>query len=1146
MPRTCTPAERAIISALDVQHLLYLFVADADGVLQDCADLGALHLDFADGASWGEELDTAISTGQLVIRRDTDADSAAPTMGDSSINRDTLGAFAPLFEKGRAVLVKVATVLPGVAPVEVDKKPMFIGRINTVQWNADPMTISISDVGAWLVDASLPEQKQYASASSTPGEGMLLGAMIQSMIDDAIPPAGSVPLYEPAIANWEPYSATPQDPGSLFAAIQQWAQEIGWNIRYRFDAADNFRLTLFEPPRTKVDPDWTFGPDEYTKVTNLTSSISDIRNRVKVLYQDADGKLQSVTAEDPVSIAKYGGPNAVPRLWQFASATIRDETTALALANAVLSDLSEAQADQELELPFFWPVQIGDMGLFLANGDHYDTDQLLAVIAYQHSFKDGEGVTTIRARGRVAGAFKQWVARPQTVPGLPVDTRSLAFINFREVRRTPTAVTYGWDKISGDPAEIWEWDKLTPQDADPPIPPGADDDRLWHDIKVDAPTKHLDISTTELEVEVPPFGSIQTVEIQPVDADLKRGFSQRVKVLSAPDIPRITSLETVEGATGLFRQITALNVTDPQALGGTLKVWLKYTLPEDADPALVPDGTITVASTPYVFGPTDAFVVPAGGTQQLFDAIRIHPGAGKHIYFEFINSQGISSGIISFVLLSNGGIITPDGILKDASINLASQIASGFSLPSVYTTLPGSGRPNELALQTSDMQLYRWSGSSWTAQVPAPNITGVLTASQIADHIIDINKVASSLAPPEVLGSLPASPGAGRTALYNGELYRSKTDGTGWTKAVQAPDISGQLVTAQLATGAVTNAIIAAGAVTSTTIADNAITTPKILAGAVVTASLAAGSVTTAIIAAGNITTATLAAGAVTTSILAAGAVTTATIAANAVTAGTIAAGAVSTTQLAASAVTANEIAAGAVTTVKMTAGTINGDRIAANTLDASKIVANSITASQIAANSLTAGTIQAGAITATAIAAGAVDATKLSTIVLSETAPNAGIIQIGKLRSIDGLRYLDLAATGTNSFLHTPSMDLRADGSATFSGTVSSSVFTATAATFSGSLAASGGIFSTGTSSTNDGVFLGNNIATPGIRNGVGSSNLYLRGAGNAIPITSIIGNVLKISSTSVTNPVPGVMISSSAPSSPGNYQEGDLWLQI
>lgn len=71
----------------------------------------------------------------------------------------------------------------------------------------------------------------------------------------------------------------------------------------------------------------------------------------------------------------------------------------------------------------------------------------------------------------------------------------------------------------------------------------------------------------------------------------------------------------------------------------------------------------------------------------------------------------------------------------------------------------------------------------------------------------------------------------------DGKLYRY-VDGTGWTAAVPAADITGTITTVQISNDAITSPKIAANAVTATNIAANAIIADKIQAGAVTAAKI--------------------------------------------------------------------------------------------------------------------------------------------------------------------------------------------------------------------------------------------------------------------------------------------------------------------
>lgn len=249
-----------------------------------------------------------------------------------------------------------------------------------------------------------------------------------------------------------------------------------------------------------------------------------------------------------------------------------------------------------------------------------------------------------------------------------------------------------------------------------------------------------------------------------------------------------------------------------------------------------------------------------------------------------------------------------------------------------------------------------WTTSAALTVLPLLGIdlaTAQVTQALIAAGAVDMTKFASGIRPPRVVAALPANPYTGYalgdlvSLTTDGKLYRmtnmSGAGTTGWSAAVAAGDIAGQIAASQIAaleaskiTGQLTDAQIAAlaaakitGTIGSTQIAAGAITTPKIAAGAVTATELAALAVV-----AGKI-----AAGAVTATELAAGAVIAGKIAAGAIQAVDIAAGAITTAKLAAGAVTANEIAANAVTAAKILAGAVGADQVAAGAITTDKMV---------------------------------------------------------------------------------------------------------------------------------------------------------------------------------------------------------------
>ena len=346
--------------------------------------------------------------------------------------------------------------------------------------------------------------------------------------------------------------------------------------------------------------------------------------------------------------------------------------------------------------------------------------------------------------------------------------------------------------------------------------------------------------------------------------------------------------------------------------------------------------------------------------------------------------------------------------------------ALGYTPPSsvgipLVSSLPLSGTEGDVVFNSTDGQLYRYHLGAWTLAVPAVNVTGTLTNSQlsaidaakITGTIIDsqiaagtltATKFASSIEPVGVVSSVPGvystntifNTTSGLLMQWNGSAYVGMIAGSvpaagvgvGLTSSqiasVAAATMTGQITTTQIANNAITTPLINAGAVVSSSIAAGTITAGNIASNTITSSQIAANTITSSQIAANTITAGQIQAGAISATELAAGAVTAGKIAANAVTAGTIAASSISTGSFVAGSILAADIAAATITGTQISAGSITGTNIAANTITASNITANTITAGQIAANTITASQIAAGTITATQITTGTITATQI------------------------------------------------------------------------------------------------------------------------------------------------------------------------
>ncbi len=122
-------------------------------------------------------------------------------------------------------------------------------------------------------------------------------------------------------------------------------------------------------------------------------------------------KRKAVLATDATSITKYG--RLFCEIAESSASNIDTTVEAQALADRVLSDLAEPEADVAVQLVMFFPfVEICDLYTLAANDAHFDTDQKLAVISFGHRFSSGEVTTDMRLRGKPASkSRKGWFER---------------------------------------------------------------------------------------------------------------------------------------------------------------------------------------------------------------------------------------------------------------------------------------------------------------------------------------------------------------------------------------------------------------------------------------------------------------------------------------------------------------------------------------------------------------------------------------------------------------------------------------------------------------------------------------------------------------------------------------------------------------
>lgn len=393
--RLRTNAERDTIRSSTVRHKWWVEIENADRTF---IDLTA----WLESGEYGESIDQPVGTFSISFRRANATGSLAPTIGASPLNRNNAGAYAELLAPGRNLRIYTAAADPGV-DLTTKKKLSFIGRVDAVNWTQSPIVVTGRDLGGWIVDKYINQERLYAA----PGPEAMENIIRDLLIDN--PPFGAPTIYTPTSPGFffSNMKGALQPRKSLMEAIQQdYALMIGWVARYRFDATDTNRFTLFDVNRAKTISDDTFGPGEYKDITRIEVSDAEVRNYIVGKFYDNKGQARSRTAQNVTSQSKYGVKFMEIQLAN--GDPIDTDAEMDTMLAAAVHDLSSPLTTQEMETLFYWPVQLGDLYTFQQNSAHYDSDQQLAVTGYSHRYANGEAVTAMQCRGTVVGAYHAW------------------------------------------------------------------------------------------------------------------------------------------------------------------------------------------------------------------------------------------------------------------------------------------------------------------------------------------------------------------------------------------------------------------------------------------------------------------------------------------------------------------------------------------------------------------------------------------------------------------------------------------------------------------------------------------------------------------------------------------------------------------
>lgn len=372
------------------------------------------------------------------------------------IDGDEVDEYAPLLWPQREVIFEAAVVSAGTEPTEDDWVNLFHGIMgDSISANTETgeITVLCRDKMKRLMDAYIETPKEYGSEEGTAAE-----VVMQQIIDDNVshnPPQLVCPVSPGFMIT--PYKVEYM---TVADALMQIANQIGWWLGYRRNSATNtWELTLLEPPRDKDSStadheiDW----NEDIIIQDLDISDQDVRNKVTIIYRDADtGERASVTVEDEDSIREFG--LRAMQIEESETSLIDTELEATAYGQAALHDLKDLNATSTIELPLMPELDIFN-GLVVNNPVLSSTKDFFGVETIEHEldFINFRFRTHATCSGRVIGAHTRWLLM-ETRPGSPGKPGTLPPTQIGPSRPANVQATFTGVNV------LVSWDKPTEPD----------------------------------------------------------------------------------------------------------------------------------------------------------------------------------------------------------------------------------------------------------------------------------------------------------------------------------------------------------------------------------------------------------------------------------------------------------------------------------------------------------------------------------------------------------------------------------------------------------------------------------------------------------------------------------------------------------
>jgi hypothetical protein len=277
--RSVTAPQTAVLSGTIRKHSVNVYVKDSDAVYQNLSNISDFGFDFVQAIQITESIDTPVSILSLTLITKMFYFSLCPEISNK-LNKNAAGQASALLQLNSLVKITASTVAEGIDPGDSDWENIFEGYITKINISSNGRIINLEcrDLGARLQDTFIREENIYGANDGS----VLAEDVIQSILDDN--GLSDITLYTPVASDFAIREYT-QERKSVMDALTEIALQAGFNIRYKWDdGTEAWRLTFFEPDRTKTVADFTFPASLYCAVPTYNYDIYSIRNLITVVF----------------------------------------------------------------------------------------------------------------------------------------------------------------------------------------------------------------------------------------------------------------------------------------------------------------------------------------------------------------------------------------------------------------------------------------------------------------------------------------------------------------------------------------------------------------------------------------------------------------------------------------------------------------------------------------------------------------------------------------------------------------------------------------------------------------------------------------------------------------------------------------------